>query len=90
MKIVDKSNAHILAKVIAKYWTMIVADFNATIGPSVDTLSNWCPLQRKYICIWSNADKFHESVAKGTVNETNPSETMSTRYGITYDCHALE
>lgn len=43
----------------------------------------------EYIGIRSNADQFQESVAKGTANEDDPSETMSKVYGIAYN-HALE
>jgi hypothetical protein len=90
MEIVDKNNAHIPPKGgIGKYWTKVVADFNATTWPSVDKLSDWRPFQRKYIGIRSNVDQFHESVARGTANKDNLSEMMSKAYGIAYD-HALE
>ena len=66
-------NAHIPPRGgIGKYWTKDVADFNATTGASVDKLSDWRPLQRKYIGIRSNADQFQKSVAKGTANEDDP------------------
>ena len=90
MEIVDRTNAHIPPKgSICKYWTKVVAEFNATTGPNIDKLNDWRPIQRKYICIRSNADAFQKSVASGMASEDHLTETMSKAYGIAYD-HALD
>lgn len=90
MDIVDRNSAHIPPRgKIGKYWTKVVADFNATTGPNISKLNDWRPVSRKYTQIRCNAENFFKAVREGTVAEESISETMTKAYNIAND-HLLE
>ena len=73
MEIVDKNNAHLPPKGgIGKYWTKVIADFNATTGPSVDKLSDWRPLQRSILVFGPMLTSFRNLLQRGLQTKMTP------------------